>query len=200
MPTISYSTRVNAPPEAVWDFAKKIGNWAPFVKGYQGHEELNEQESIWTLKGDIGVLARTSQFQVRIAEWVEGERVAFTLEGMDEPLTGHGVLRIGDAALEATTPRRLGWRKRVSTWLRSLFGHRTNEQGEIAARDPVGLEGTHVSVDLSINFGGAMGPVINRFLAPMLKPIAEELATKLTAVVEGRSKNALHEEERSENV
>ena len=36
-----------------------MDHWAPFLTGYQKHEKQSETESVWTLKGDVGVLART---------------------------------------------------------------------------------------------------------------------------------------------
>ena len=57
MPEVEYTTTVNLPREKVWDFVKDMNNWAPFLTGYQKHEILNDTDSIWTLKGDVGVLA-----------------------------------------------------------------------------------------------------------------------------------------------
>jgi carbon monoxide dehydrogenase subunit G len=90
MPEVEYKTIVKAPLEAVWDFVSDMNNWAPYLKGYQKFETLNDTESIWTLKGDIGVLCRVVQIKVIITEWREPDKVAFKLEGITERVTGSG--------------------------------------------------------------------------------------------------------------
>ena len=96
MPGISYTTKMNAPRARVWEFVKDMDNWAPFVQGYQSHVKINDRESIWTVKGEIGPMSRVTKAHVIITEWVEGERVAFTVKGMNEPITGEGAIIISD--------------------------------------------------------------------------------------------------------
>ncbi len=90
MPEVEHKTIVKAPLETVWNFVSEMDNWAPFLKGYQEHEVLNDNESIWTLKGDIGILCRIVQIKVIITEWREPDRVTFKLEGITERVTGNG--------------------------------------------------------------------------------------------------------------
>ena len=91
MPSVEHETVVKAPLQVVWDYIKDMGNWAPFLEGYQKHEEINDTESIWILKGDVGVLCRIVKMKITITEWVEQEKVAFSIKGISERATGEGV-------------------------------------------------------------------------------------------------------------
>ncbi len=91
MPDVEYVSIVKAPMEEVWGFVSVMEKWAPFLKGYQTHEEINDKESIWTLKGDVGVLSRTVKMKVTITNWDdEGKKVQFDLDGINEKATGGG--------------------------------------------------------------------------------------------------------------
>jgi carbon monoxide dehydrogenase subunit G len=80
-----YSTTSRLPVSAIWDFVKEMDNWAPFLTGYQAHEKQSETDSLWTLKGDVGVLARLVKFKVHITEWNGPERVSFDLGARPTP-------------------------------------------------------------------------------------------------------------------
>ena len=90
MAATEYSTTARLPVETVWDFVKEMDNWAHFLTGYQEHHKESERDSVWTLKGDVGVLARMLKFRVHITEWNGPKRVAFELEGVNEQMTGSG--------------------------------------------------------------------------------------------------------------
>ena len=94
MPEIGYKCFIDAPIGAVWEFGNEFKNWTPFLKGFQGLEELNDEESIWTLKGDVGPLTRAVKFHVNITERVECERIVFALKGVNEPVTGVGSIHV----------------------------------------------------------------------------------------------------------
>ncbi len=144
MPAVTYTTTIDVTRGDVWRFVRDMNNWAPFTKGYQSHEVINDQESIWTVKGDLGFISRTTKFHVRITEWIEGERVAFTVEGLNEPIKGEGAIQLKDTA-DGT--------------------------------------GTEIRGEATLNFGGPLGPVINRFITPGVKEGADELLTKIVAAV-----------------
>jgi carbon monoxide dehydrogenase subunit G len=93
-----YSTTTRIPADAVWRFVEDMDNWARFVTGYQRHEKQSETDSTWTLKGDLGVLARTLTFRVHVTEWNGPSRVAFELSGVNEPMAGEGAFTIESAA------------------------------------------------------------------------------------------------------
>jgi carbon monoxide dehydrogenase subunit G len=89
-----YVTTTRVPIEAVWSFVQDMDNWGRFVTGYQKHEKHDERHSTWTLKGDVGVLTRTLVFKVEITEWNGPSRVAFTLNGVNEPMNGAGTFTL----------------------------------------------------------------------------------------------------------
>lgn len=148
MPKVEYTTTIELPRGEVWEFVRDMNNWAPFAKGYQSHEVLNDRESIWTVKGELGPVSRTTKFHVTITEWVEGERVGFTFKGLNEPISGEGAIQLKDAA---------------------------------------GGGGTEIIGEAEIKFGGALGPIVNRFIGPFVKAGADELVTKIVAAVRERS-------------
>ncbi len=91
MPEVEYKNVVNAPMDTVWGFVSVMEKWAPFLKGYQKHEEINDKESVWILKGDVGVLSRTVEMKVNITDWDEdNKRVQFTVDGVNEKASGGG--------------------------------------------------------------------------------------------------------------
>ena len=90
MPEASYTTTAKVPVETIWDYVQEMDNWAPFLRGYQGHEKESERDSVWTLKGDLGVMSRTLKFRVHITEWAGPSRVAFDLTGLNEQMNGGG--------------------------------------------------------------------------------------------------------------
>src|SRR5215813_438273 len=90
-------------PEQVWEFVRDMNNWAPFLTGYQSHVIESETDSIWTLKGDVGVLSRTVRLKAHVTEWSGPERVSFTLLGLDEVVEGGGTLTIEKPAANGAT-------------------------------------------------------------------------------------------------
>ena len=96
MPKVDYTATIEVPRATVWEFVKDIDNWAAFAKGYQAHEAVSERESFWTVKGDIGPISRVTKFHVVVTEWLDGEQVAFTLKGLNEPVTGAGAIHLSD--------------------------------------------------------------------------------------------------------
>jgi len=96
VPKVDYAATIDVPRPVVWDFVRDINNWAPFAKGYQEHELVNDRESLWIVKGDIGPISRVTKFHVTITEWAEGERVGFVLKGLNESVSGEGAIRLTD--------------------------------------------------------------------------------------------------------
>lgn len=193
MPDVEHSTQVTVPIGTVWSFVEDMGNWAPFLTGYQRHETISRDESIWVVKGELGGLSRTAEFRVHVTEWREPELVTFTMEGLHEPVTGSGEFRAvalsagSRPAVAQPAPQSGGgllsrWWSRLSRW---LLRRATNSSDAPAAqaRDPV-EDKTQIIFRLKVNAGGATGPVLNLLLAPMLQPVAEDLANKIAEAVE----------------
>ena len=123
MAATEYATTTKLPITDIWDFVQDMDNWAPFLTGYQKHEKLSETESVWTVKGDVGILARIVQFRVEVVEWSGPEHVRFTLLGLNEQMQGEGSFRIEPYEEEGAerapaTPRR-GWLARALDALQS---------------------------------------------------------------------------------
>ena len=111
MPEAEYSTTARLPVPVIWTFVREMNNWAPFLRGYQSHEKHGENDSVWVLKGDVGMVTRTVKFRVHVDEWGEPKLVRFTLKGVNEPMEGGGEFRLEpweDAGVAAPPPARLG--------------------------------------------------------------------------------------------
>jgi carbon monoxide dehydrogenase subunit G len=203
MPMIQCSRSVAADKRDIWHFVSKMDNWAPFIMGYQGHVTIDDKRSNWTVKGDVGPLARTVSLEVIIDEWVEPDRVVFTLTGLTEAVEGGGGFYVGGlpvvahtALPEGATSR--GRRKgRRSSWWRGFVGmlHRRVALQTPNDRHPRGggaeatqpAQVTMLTFELTLNARGMMGPVVNAMLEPLMDRAANDLADKLeSAIVSAR--------------
>jgi carbon monoxide dehydrogenase subunit G len=190
MPEVEYSAEIAAPVLAVWDFVKEMDNWAPLLTGYQKHEKINAEESLWFVKGELAGMTRIAEFRVLITEWVAPQRVAFSLQGLQEPVNGTGEFvasEIGEAYPAPQGAGRLGrFRNRIARWvLNRIFRRRPG-----ASQEPrVGTKLSRITFALKLQAGGALGPVMNIMLAPMLKPVVQDLADHIAKEVEARSRN-----------
>jgi carbon monoxide dehydrogenase subunit G len=90
MPNDIHRVNVNAPIEEVWRFVSKMDNWAPLVPGYIDHVIINDKESTWKFKSDIGIMKKKVHLKVDITNWNEPTKVTFNLTGINEKFTGHG--------------------------------------------------------------------------------------------------------------
>jgi carbon monoxide dehydrogenase subunit G len=126
---VEHSIELAVPIDTVWDYVQDMANWAPFVIGYQDLRIVDERTSIWTVRGDVGMLARVVDLRVEITDWRPGEAVEFTLAGVTERLDGSGsvVLSVWDPAAPAvgaegaadgSAPRRRWWGARILARLR----------------------------------------------------------------------------------
>jgi carbon monoxide dehydrogenase subunit G len=181
-----YSTTARLPVETIWSFVEDMDRWARFVTGYQGHEKKSETESLWTLKGDVGVLARRLVFKVDITEWSPGKRAAFRLTGVNEPMAGEGVFTLepaGDAAAAPPSqPPRGAWLRFFESLVRGVL--RWLGRAPRRAAPVPGAGGTRLSFRLRLDPGGPMAPMINAMIRPLLLPAAESLANQILAHLE----------------
>ncbi len=198
MPEVEYTTSMSLPREEIWEFIKDMNNWAPFLTGYKQHEILSETDSIWTLKGDVGILSRVVRLKAHITEWDGPQRVAFTLTGLNEMVEGGGVLSMQPAGADsaaaaeqaalAPPPRRgLLWRliERLTRW---FLRRADSQKGNHPRRLPAPAKASsHLTFKLRMEAGGPTGPLVNAMLAPALLPAAEDLANKIAAHLEAKT-------------
>ncbi len=191
MAETEYSATARLPVDTIWDFVKEMDNWAPFLTGYQAHEKQSETDSLWTLKGDVGVLARIVKFKVHITEWNGPERVSFDLEGVNEPLKGQGVFIMQpyeeEPAGDASAQRKNVFTRAVESLLRfflRLFRGRPERAAASAARPGEGM--AKLTFKLRVDPGGPMAPMINAMMKPAMEVVAEDLSNRIIARLEAR--------------
>jgi carbon monoxide dehydrogenase subunit G len=196
VPEVEYQTTVALPRERVWDFVKDMNNWAPYLTGYQTHEVLSETDSIWTLKGDVGVLARVVKLKAHVTEWNGPERVSFTLTGLNEQVDGDGTLEMdtaeaaaGEKAAPAPAPivKRSFFGRILDAIFRFLF-RRVHGPAVVRALPTGNGPTSKLKFRLRMDAGGPTGPLVNAMLAPALLPAAEDLANKIAAHLESEKK------------
>jgi carbon monoxide dehydrogenase subunit G len=96
VPETEYSAEIEASVEQVWSFVEVLENWAPYLVGFERLERVDERRSIWTLRGDVGVLSREVDLQADITLWEPLRRVEFTVTGLTERLDGNGSFLLED--------------------------------------------------------------------------------------------------------
>ena len=204
MPQIEYAVRIDAPVERVWAFVEHLPNWAPLLIGYQKLVEVNDRQSIWTLKGDMGILAREVDLQADITVWEPLKRVEFTLTGLTEKLTGAGTFALAPATADdgaggVATPaparqRRLG---DLFARLKQRLLHKVMKRAEgadasvRAAADSLAPadasyagEGSLLTFQLELKPGGPMAPMLELLMAPILEPAVKDLTTGIRTALE----------------
>lgn len=94
MPVSQRDLHIQAPMERVWSFVTALDNVAKCMPGYQRHEVINERDSVWYLKGDVGIFQKTVAFHAHI-ESMERDTgtVRFVLAGRGENLRGQGCFK-----------------------------------------------------------------------------------------------------------
>jgi carbon monoxide dehydrogenase subunit G len=189
MPEAEHSTTAHLPVQVIWDYVREMDNWAPFLRGYQSHEKFNDRESVWVLKGDVGMVTRTVKFRVTIDEWGEPSRVRFTLKGVNEPMEGGGEFLLepyedAGASAAAPPPPKLGLFARLLRWLYRLFAGRTERAAGANAGPGAGM--SRLVFRLRVKPGGPMGPMVDALMKPLMLPVAEELADRIMGELEKR--------------
>lgn len=90
MPSGLHQVEVQLPINKVWEFVKDMDNWAPLVPGYIDHQKLNDRQSTWEFKSDVGIMKKKVSLFIDIKEWVEPVKVTFQLKGINEKFSGNG--------------------------------------------------------------------------------------------------------------
>ncbi|MFI7033734.1 SRPBCC family protein [Microbispora rosea] len=214
MPQIRYTVQIATPVERVWAFVEHLPNWAPLMIGYQKVVEVNDRQSIWTLKGDMGMLAREVDLQADITLWEPLKRVEFTLTGLTEKLSGSGSFTLepatGNDAREAETPAEKSPApaapapRRKRRRLREAFARfqarmmrrmmKRAEGADEAVRAAAATiasapadssgAGSLLTFELQVQPGGPMAPMLEVLMAPMLEPAVSDLTKGIRAALE----------------
>lgn len=187
MATIRYSHHVAAPSKEVWDFVRDINNWAPLMVGYVSHKVISDSESLWTVRADTPLLSRTTELKVSISEWVELERVRFTVAGISEPFTGFGEFRLDDLTLTNNESGRDESPKPAGRLARWLFRRLTRTEGPTRHRSSGARDGTAFEFALTIEPQGMMRAMIDAAIQPLLTPAAEVFAERIGNAIEAGS-------------
>jgi carbon monoxide dehydrogenase subunit G len=189
VPEVEYTTKVALGCEVIWEFVKDMNNWAPYLTGYQKHEIIDETDSVWTLKGDVGVLARIVKLRVHVTEWSGPTRVSFTLTGLNEPVDGGGTLEMfADEASEDASgiSTAMARPSLVRRWINAIvrfFFRRAHGPAPVRSLPKSG-PCARLTFRLRMEAGGPTGPLVNAMLGPALLPAAEDLANKIAAHLE----------------
>jgi carbon monoxide dehydrogenase subunit G len=176
------------PVAEIWAFVSEMDHWAPFLTGYQSHEKQSDTESIWTLRGDVGVLARTLRFHVLVTEWAGPSRVAFALRGLNEPMTGEGAFvleAIGASRPASAAPAPTAARGLAALWERIVRFLFRRARGPAPRRvEPTLAAATRMTFRLRVDPGGPMAPMIDALMRPAMAAAAEDLASRIVAHLE----------------
>ena len=85
-----HSIELSMSIEEIWAYISDINAWASSVPGYVSHEIMNDKQSEWAIKGDMGILKKTANLQVEITEWTEPCVVAFQFKSISGDFSGSG--------------------------------------------------------------------------------------------------------------
>jgi carbon monoxide dehydrogenase subunit G len=134
----THTVEIATPPERLWDFLANFDNWAEFVVGFQKFRIVDQARSVWTLRGDVGVLAREVDLEVVLLEQEPGRRATYSITGITERIEGTGTFEIspGDGRLptgtvaetsgreaEGSAPRATPnwWRRLMRRWVLAVL-------------------------------------------------------------------------------
>ncbi|WP_462405434.1 CoxG family protein [Gracilibacillus sp. Marseille-QA3620] len=90
MPAGTHTVQLPVGIEEIWTFVSDMDKWAPLVPGYIEHEIINDRESTWAFKGDLGFMKKTVKLKIDITEWKEPTTVTFNLKGLSDNFKGGG--------------------------------------------------------------------------------------------------------------
>jgi carbon monoxide dehydrogenase subunit G len=101
LPDVRERATIDVTRDEAWRFLLNIRNWASLFPGYQGIQILNDDDSLWRVKGDVGILTKLVTFRCHVTRWVEEEYVEFQLDCVEEKVSGFGNVSV--AANAGTT-------------------------------------------------------------------------------------------------
>lgn len=162
MPEVSAQRSVARPLDDIWRFVEDLDAWAPLVRGYRTHAQLDDRRSRWTLAGELGPFSREVELDVQITEWEEARRVAFTMTGITEVVQASGAFDLSETRPPAV----------LRPWWRRLLDWFTGRRAPAEAGEGIA---SHVTFTFSIAAGGPMGPLVDPMLGPYAALVAQDL-------------------------
>lgn len=93
MPAGTHVVTVPVNIQKIWEFVQDMNNWAPLVPGYIEHVIINDRESTWEFKGDLGFMKKKVKLKIDITEWNEPSGVVFDLTGLSDNFKGGGYFK-----------------------------------------------------------------------------------------------------------
>ncbi|MFS0781843.1 CoxG family protein [Bacillus sp. 1P06AnD] len=90
MPAGTHTVELPVAIEEIWKYVSDMDKWAPLVPGYITHEIINDKESTWEFKGDLGFMKKKVKLKIDIQEWIEPTTVTFNLKGLSDNFKGGG--------------------------------------------------------------------------------------------------------------
>ncbi|MFY1638039.1 SRPBCC family protein [Solwaraspora sp. WMMB335] len=216
----SYTLDIDVGVDEVWSFVEVIPNWAHFLVGFQKLELVDDRRSRWTLRGDVGILAREVDLQADITVWEPRRRAEFTITGLTERITGQGSFELEPVGAPAVAqrqpvadrPRRPLLRRirfalvgRLLRWLnrradRQSADRPADQQAPAAseadrpapgaAADRPATGGSRLRFHLQLTPGGPMAPMVELLMAPMVEPTAEDFLRNIRQALQARRTTA----------
>jgi carbon monoxide dehydrogenase subunit G len=147
MPNGSHTIELPVAIDKIWNFVSDMNKWAPLVPGYIEHEILNDRQSTWSFKGDLGFMKKTVKLKIDITNWTEPSKVTFDLKGVSDNFVGNGYFEaesLGDSAtkmtgyLDITAKGAMG--PMINTILKSFVPKTAQELSEAIAGKIVEIE------------------------------------------------------------
>lgn len=182
-----YTLDVAASVDRVWRYVEVIPNWAPFMIGFQKVDLVDDRRSIWTLRGDVGVLAREVQLQADITAWEPPHRAEFTITGLTERITGTGWFTLAQATGEpATVPQRPPWWRRLRFALARALLRRVARRAppaEAGGAATGGGQRSRLAFHLEVAPGGPMAPMVELLMRPLVEPAAQDFLREIQQAV-----------------
>lgn len=90
MAIASHTVNISAPLQNVWKYVSQIENWATLVPAYKEHEQVDENQSIWTFEGNFKGFKKTVKMELNITEFTEPTNISFEIKGLTDNFTGSG--------------------------------------------------------------------------------------------------------------
>ncbi|GLO67295.1 MULTISPECIES: SRPBCC family protein [Oceanobacillus] len=89
-----HEVKLNSNSIQVWEFIEDWSNWVEIVPGYQSHQIVSNEESIWKIHGEFGSLKKDTHIHVRILEIKAPSSILFKVDALKEQCIGEGSFHV----------------------------------------------------------------------------------------------------------